>query len=216
MSEKLIVNRKIRYIGGKILKQILMTLIATLVFIIYGSIINDRDSVEVIARINDKLYLYVLFTSAWLLIAYSVDAAIIYFNNHVSYGATRKEALCDIILIELVYMFVSFCIICIIRMFNNGQIISPQLSMAILLMTFGVGLLLGVIVMTLGRKGYYIFVAFAVMLGGLIVLGAKSKDELMSIGIQMHTGVCVIVSILFAVLSIAIYAAVTRKISVRI
>ena len=201
--------RKMKYMAEQFLKQLAYVVVGAFVATFYIWILDGEVSLS--DRIN-QLPQFLTFMGIIGLLVYCTNNAVFFFNYHVSYGSTRKDAAISMIIIELMIVFTDYVLIIIAN--KGSEILFPLIE---LLFGLGTGFICGMLVNALGRKGYYIFIAICGFAGAMAAMHfdmpevISAVSELKRYDIQILLG-----SIAYAVIGLTSFILATRKVSVTI
>lgn len=199
-------NRKVKYIIELFLKQEALIVIGSIVVTFYVWFLDSDISLA--DRFN-KIPDCMIYMGVLTLIMYGVNNAMFYFQNHVAYGATRKTAFLDMVVIETLVLLVTYILYMII---TTGK--SYIVSLAVLMFGMGFGFLLGFVVLSLGRKGYYVFINACVLIG--VISGVCLRTLKSNPVINVNEIAVLICGVAFVSIGIVLFGLGTRKKTIRI
>lgn len=194
----------LKYIAEKFCKQMAYVLLVS-IFMVFWIWLIDGDS-SLLERFEQyPMFLLLMLTVS--LIGFGMNSFSIQLHNLVAYGATRKNALQTILIIEGLVLFCGFIIILAFSGVNTALLYLPNLVFAM-----GVGIIFGLLVATIGKAGYYIFVVCCCIMGG--VMGYFMVSMTFNAVMPGYKIELILASALFLAACIFISRVLTRKITV--
>ncbi|MGN0317079.1 MAG: hypothetical protein ACI4E1_03990 [Lachnospira sp.] len=198
--------KKVKYMAELFLKQMAYVIFGSFAVSLYWYFIGDNIS---LAEIKNQCPNVITLMGVFALTIYSLNYALGYFQNHVSLGATRKSAITDMIILEALVMVSTYLITMLVSFGKN-----PIHPLAVLMFGMGTGFLLGILLLCLGRKGYYIFIVACLLCGFMVAFVLLPSS--ISFKVKINDALLLFVCFVYALAGIATFTLSARKKSISI